>query len=122
MARPRRGSMLSEKPRTMSTPTAYAPWLWCCTVLFALRVAGQVIVVIFHPRWLPPMEQWYSGLMPYPYLLPVQILILALMVAINRNVSAGAGSFARPRPVLGRWLMAFPISTLRAWSCATWCG
>ena len=97
--------MLSGKLSAMPSPTAYAPWLWCFTLLFLLRVLGQVIVVIFHPRWLPPMEQWYSGLMPYPCLLPAQILILALMVAIGRGVSSGSGFFARPRPRLGRWLM-----------------
>src|ERR1044072_3793803 len=102
LARRRRGRMLSGKPRAMSTLAAHAPWLWCFTVLFFLRVAGQGGVVLFHPRWLPPMEQWYSGLMPYPYLLPSQILILGLLVAIDRDVSAGAGLFARPRPLLGR--------------------
>src|ERR1044072_3540815 len=105
LARRRRGRMLSGKPRAMSTLAAHAPWLWCFTVLFFLRVAGQGVVVLFHPRWLPPMEQWYSGLMPYPYLLPSQILILALLVASDRAVAAGAGLFARQRPLLGRWLM-----------------
>jgi hypothetical protein len=28
------------------------------------------------------MEAWYSGLMPYEYLLPSQILLIALMVKI----------------------------------------
>jgi hypothetical protein len=97
--------MLVRKLLIMPSPAAYAPWLWCFTSLFALRVLGQVVVVIFHPRWLPPMEQWYSGLLPYPYLLPAQILIFALMVAIDRHVAAGSGFFARCRPRLGRWLM-----------------
>jgi hypothetical protein len=86
-------------------PTSYALWLWLFTALFFLRVVGQVVVVLFHPRWLPPMPQWYSGLMPYRYLLPAQILILALMVAIDLGFSAGSGVFVAPRPVLGRWLV-----------------
>ncbi|MFL6246356.1 MAG: hypothetical protein ACJ74H_10055, partial [Thermoanaerobaculia bacterium] len=53
------------------------------------RVAGQLIVVLAHPRWLPPMKDWYSGLMPYRYLLPAQIAIIALMIVMIRQVNAG---------------------------------
>ena len=48
--------------------------------LFILRVAGQLLVVLFAPNWLPPMEAWYSGLLPYLLLLPAQIVIIALMI------------------------------------------
>ncbi len=58
--------------------------------LFIARVLGQVIVAVLHPGWLPPMEAWYSGLMPYRYLLPAQILIIALMITMIRQVAAGA--------------------------------
>ena len=58
--------------------------------LFIARVLGQVVVVLKHPSWLPPMEAWYSGLMPYRYLLPAQIAIIALMVAMIRQVANGA--------------------------------
>lgn len=58
--------------------------------LFIARVIGQVLVVIAQPHWLPPMEAWYSGLMPYRYLLPAQIAIIALMVAMIRQVASGA--------------------------------
>ena len=34
------------------------------TFLFALRVFGQLIVALFAVSWLPPMEQWFSGLIP----------------------------------------------------------
>ena len=44
-----------------------------CTALFALRVLGQALVVTRAPRWLPSNEHWYSGLMPYRYLLPAQL-------------------------------------------------
>ena len=49
-----------------------------CAALFALRVFGQVMVVLYSPRWLPSNEHWYSGLMPYRYLLPSQIVLLAV--------------------------------------------
>lgn len=67
--------------------------LFVLLILFALfvaRVAGQIVVVLARPRWLPPMKDWYSGLMPYRYLLPVQLAIIALMIAMIRQVSSGA--------------------------------
>jgi hypothetical protein len=57
--------------------------------LFIARVIGQVVVVVARPRWLPPMEAWYSGLMPYRYLLPSQIAIIALMMMMIRQVAIG---------------------------------
>ena len=71
---------------------------------FSLRVAGQVLVVAAHPAWLPPTEQWYSGLVPYSVLLPMQLALLGLMIAIVRDVSAGQGRFATSRPRLGAFL------------------
>ena len=68
--------------------------LFVCIVLFALRVAGQVIVALYSPRWLPSMEHWYSGLMPYRYLLPAQLFLLALMNFIVADVFRGDGLFA----------------------------
>ncbi len=58
--------------------------------LFVARVAGQILVVLKQPRWLPPMKDWYSGLKPYRYLLPAQIAIIALMVVMIRQVASGA--------------------------------
>jgi hypothetical protein len=87
-------------------PGDYAPWLLVCTLLFLLRVLGQVVVVLYEPRWLPPMKEWYSGLLPYRYLLPSQILILALQAAICRDFFRGEGFSVTPRPHLGRVLVA----------------
>jgi|SRR5215203_2859415 len=58
--------------------------------LFVARVAGQILVVLAQPRWLPPMKDWYSGLMAYRYLLPSQIAIIVLMIAMIRQVASGA--------------------------------
>jgi len=75
--------------------------LWACIGLFLLRVLGQLEVVLIAPAWLPPMEQWYSGLLPYPLLLPAQILILMLMTGLTVNeMRRPQPVFARPR---GRW-------------------
>lgn len=85
-------------------PVGYPVALWVLTGLFFLRVVGQVLVAFFAVRTLPPMAEWYSGLLPYPILLPVQLVMLAVMARINGNISRGAGLFARPRPKLGRLL------------------
>jgi hypothetical protein len=73
--------------------------------LFIARVTGQIVVVAFHPRWLPPMKDWYSGLVPYPILLPAQIAIIILMAAMIRQVAAGPPS----NRSLAIGLMAFGI-------------
>ncbi len=65
-----------------------------CTTLFALRVFGQLLVVWRAPGWLPANEHWYSGLMPYRYLLPSQLALLAVMVVITADVYRERGLFA----------------------------
>ena len=67
--------------------------LTVCTSLFALRVLGQALVVIWSPRWLPSNEHWYSGLMPYGYLLPAQLALLAVMAVITFDIYRGQGMF-----------------------------
>ena len=58
-------------------------------LLFMLRVLGQIIVAVASPRWLPPMKDWYSGLIKYPVLLPTQIAIILLMIFMVRQVVHG---------------------------------
>jgi hypothetical protein len=53
--------------------------------LFALRVIGQLLVALFAPSWLPPMQAWYSGLLPYPLLLLSQLALVAVMVLMLRK-------------------------------------
>ena len=82
-----------------------SPALWALLALFALRVAGQFLVAFFGVAWLPAMPRWYSGLMPYEYLLPSQILILALMAWICVDFTRGRGFFVQPRRFFaGPWL------------------
>lgn len=89
------------------TPGAYSVYLWLFTALLFLRVIGQVIVVLRAPRWLPPMDQWQSGLLPYPVLLVSQIVVLTIMVWICVDFSRGSGFFVEPRPELGRRVIWF---------------
>ncbi|HEX7220586.1 MAG TPA: hypothetical protein VF280_15360 [Burkholderiales bacterium] len=43
--------------------------------------------------FLPPMEAWYSGLMPYEYLLPSQIVLIAVMAKICIDFTRERGFF-----------------------------
>ena len=64
--------------------------LVACAALFALRVLGQLLVVVAAPHWLPPMEGWQSGLLPYPVLVASQAAILVGQLTVIRDVAAGA--------------------------------
>lgn len=75
----------------MSFATKTAVALWIFLALFFLRVAGQLIVALWAPVFLPPMEAWYSGLLPYPLLLPTQLVILVLFFKIAWDISVGRG-------------------------------
>ena len=48
-------------------------------------------MLVAAPDWLPDMDAWYSGLLPYYLLLPAQIALLMVMavVAWNRRVRTG---------------------------------
>lgn len=78
--------------------------MWLCCILFFTRVVGQIMVGLYAPAWLPPMEAWYSGLVPYPILLTVQLALLMLMAAITTEQTLHGSSFQQARPSLGRWL------------------
>jgi hypothetical protein len=90
----------------MST-VAYPILAWALLALFVLRVLGQLIVVLWHPAWLPPAQEWSSGLIPYQYLLPIQVALIILLAATARDLTRGRGLFAGPYPRLGRALIAF---------------
>ena len=82
-----------------SGPQTYAPSLWILLGLFCLRVVGQLLVAISDIRFLPPMETWYSGLIPYPYLLTSQIILIILMAKISLDFSSGNGLFVSSKPI-----------------------
>jgi hypothetical protein len=67
--------------------------LWTLQGLFLLRVLGQVYVGLYAPTWLPPWSEWYSGLLPYPLLLPAQLLLLVLLTKVSHDNSHGTGRF-----------------------------
>jgi hypothetical protein len=67
--------------------------LWLCTALFMARVWGQIIVGIYPHAPLPPWQEWYSGLLPFPWLLLSQLLLLMLMAVVNVDQARAAGRF-----------------------------
>lgn len=83
--------------------------LWTCTVLFLLRVVGQLEVLLTAPSWLPPMEDWYSGLIPYPILVPVQIAILMLMSAVVMREMQSEGRASSDSGTWTSWVRRFAV-------------
>jgi hypothetical protein len=91
---------------SLPDPVAAAALLAVLTGLFALRVAGQAIVVLRAPTWLPPMPEWYSGLLPYRRLLATQLVMLGLMSTVVVGLAIGWPAVTDPRPALGTLLLA----------------
>lgn len=95
--------------RQTSEPGAqgYALVLWFLLFLFTLRVVGQVLVAFFDVGFLPPMARWYSGLLPYPWLLASQAAIILLYGKVCLDFTRGRGFFVRPKRRFGLALLAF---------------
>jgi len=74
-------------------------------VLFLGRVVGQILVATVSPAWLPPMARWYSGLMPYRFLLPIQIVFLILMTAMTIGVVRRTPPFGTLSARVGTWIV-----------------
>jgi hypothetical protein len=86
-------------------PTGIAPVLWLFTGLFVMRVAGQVLVAVRPQQWLPPMGQW--NLIPYPILLPIQLVFIVAMVWIDMSFTSSVGISTAKSPDMGKFLIAF---------------
>ena len=63
--------------------------------LFGMRVLGQLLVAVAAPPWLPPMGHWYSGVLPYRFLLPAQVALVSLMSFVTVEV-ARSGPLSGP--------------------------
>jgi uncharacterized protein len=82
-------------------PRAAGRVLLLLTVLFLGRVIGQVAVALRAPSWLPPMSQW--NLLPYRYLLPIQLVFLSVMGVVCAPFLDGSddGALTTPRTAVG---------------------
>jgi hypothetical protein len=91
------------------SPQPIVAALWVGSGLFLARVLGQLWVCLT-PRSLhgplPPMSRWYSGLLPYRFLLPAQVAIIAFQVVANLAVARACGWIGTPHPPAGRVLVA----------------
>ena len=65
---------------TESNPEAARAYLVLFGGLFAVRVVAQIGVIAFRPAWLPPPGAW--NLLPYPLLLPLQLVLIGLIATI----------------------------------------
>jgi hypothetical protein len=88
-------------------PNMHGLILALLTALFFLRVLGQALVAYASVGWLPAMQHWASGLIPYPALLAIQIVMLVVMIKISTDVWRGKGFFAAPRLSSTRFLIGF---------------
>ena len=73
--------------------------------LFVLRVLGQIVAATTSPPWLPPMPRWYSGIMPYRYLLPTQIAFAVFMTVVVSSVGRQLAPLGVGSPAAGVWLI-----------------
>ena len=73
------------------TSTLYQLLLWTITIVFLGRILAQIFVGIYSPNYLPKMEMWYSGLLPYPFLLTYQMFMYTCMVIFNFCLYMGRG-------------------------------
>jgi hypothetical protein len=84
---------------------AYAVVMAVLLLLFLGRVVGQMLAATTAPSWLPPMARWYSGLMPYRWLLPTQIVFLALMTAMTLGVYRESPPLGTLSAHAGAWIV-----------------
>jgi uncharacterized protein len=95
-------------------PQVAGAFLALFTGLFALRVVGQLVVLLAAPSWLPPMDRW--NLMPYRLLLPIQLGFLAVMCWICIGLLVDDGFVAEPHRGFG--VFAVGLSVVYAGSMA----
>jgi len=84
-------------------PRMTAWYLLLFTLLFVLRVVGQVFVVLRAPAWAPPKEEW--NLMPYRLLLPIQLVFVVVLLAIVAGLASREGPLAERHPSFGSFLI-----------------
>ncbi len=87
--------------------TKRAAVLWGLLLFFVLRVLGQLLVALGRVSFLPPMEEWFSGVLPYPALLLSQAVIIFVCAKVCIDFTRGRGYFVVPRQRLGSGLLWF---------------
>jgi hypothetical protein len=54
-------------------------------ILFFARVLAQCVQFFFPLSFLPPFAAWQSGVLPYPMLIAVQVVIIIFMIKIIKR-------------------------------------
>ena len=86
------------------TARQVAPWLWFLLALFSFRVIAQLLASQFDVPILPKFERWQSGVIPYIYLLLVQVGIIAWFASITLRFSKAT---ITPQRATGLFLLLF---------------
>jgi hypothetical protein len=73
------------------------------TALFVLRVGGQALQRWYPLHLLPPFDAWQGSNAPYPLLLSMQVLLVAVMFRVCWRTARGTNT---PHRRLGVWLAA----------------
>ena len=68
----------------------HLPLMLLLSGLFALRVAAQLLQAVYEVPFLPPFEAWQGSAIPYPALLLLQAIVLAVMFVVLWRVKTGA--------------------------------
>ena len=89
----------------MADGAAYATVMAVLLALFFARVLGQIVAATIAPPWLPPMRRWNSGLMPYRYLLPTQIVFLVVMAVTTLSIARRSAPLGTIAPAVGTWII-----------------
>jgi hypothetical protein len=74
--------------------------LWLLYAAFLARVVGQILVALGLAPWLPPFEQWQSGIVSYEVLLALQLMVLITFGKVAMDITANSGYFSATRPRL----------------------
>jgi hypothetical protein len=98
-------AFVAAAPDARVDPRLAGWFLLLFALLFLVRVAGQVVVALRAPGWLPPMRQW--NLFPYPLLLPVQVAFLGIIAWLLRDFLTESGPAVEPKPAFGRFVLGF---------------
>ncbi|MES2983958.1 MAG: sterol desaturase family protein [Pseudomonadota bacterium] len=89
-----------------SRKTAYLAVLGFLTLLFAVRVVGQLIQYVNPTDILPPFAAWQGSAIAYPALLALQILILTACGIAMCAIHSGR---VLPNPAIARWLYVLAL-------------
>jgi hypothetical protein len=81
----------------------YVVFLWLLTILFVLRVLGQLVQQVAPVSWLPEFTRWHGSATPYWLLLAIQLVIIVIMARATLNYGSGKVVAGRKK---GKWLLA----------------